>query len=85
MRRPGIREPNGTRYFPVADEPLARRAFGLRLTLLMLLIEELDLDLRERQDGCEITDREAEPLTLALELTQEEGVIERPVAYVTAV
>ena len=48
---------SGTRYFPEFIEELARRSFGLHLSLLFHLIEELNIDLLERADDENFTEK----------------------------
>jgi hypothetical protein len=65
-----------TRYFPVFDEGLARRSFGLHLLLIMHVIEEMSIDLAEQQNADGFTEREGDAINLALQIMRDEKMIE---------
>jgi len=67
---------SGTRYFPAFVEELARRSFGLHLTLTIRLIEEMRIDQRKKYGDDEFTEREVEAVNLAVQLMITEGVLE---------
>lgn len=67
---------SGTRYFPAFVEELARRSFGLHLTLTLRFIEELSIDLHEQHGDDAFTEREAEAIDVAVRLMIAEGVLE---------
>jgi hypothetical protein len=67
---------SGTRYFPAFDEGVARRCFGLHISLTFRLIEELNIDLIQRDSDEQLTEREIEAINLALQLMQLEGMVE---------
>ncbi|HZR73457.1 hypothetical protein [Bradyrhizobium sp.] len=65
-----------TRYFPEADEGLARRSFALHLYMMIRLIEELNLDLEERHPDHVVTEDERAALNRAVMLMVEERLFE---------
>jgi hypothetical protein len=66
---------SGTRYFPALVEELARRSFALHLVLTLQLIEEMNIDLRERYGDDGFTEREVEAVNLAVQLMITEGML----------
>lgn len=63
----------GTRFFPAFETDLVRRSFSLHLLIMLQIMAEMEADYQEQGlRGFEQEDHEA--LTLAIELTQAEGM-----------
>jgi len=65
----------GTRYFPICDREIARKAFGLHLIFTLEFITELSIDHSDRH-GCEFTKDDINALTLANQILINEGILE---------
>jgi hypothetical protein len=64
-----------TRHFPVFEEGMAKRFYGLHLYLTIRVIEELSIDHSRQQLGA-FTLREIEAIDLAIALMVQEGILE---------
>ena len=65
-----------SRHFPVFDEHVARRLFGLHIHLTVRLIEQLSNDFSKTHPGA-FTSREIEAIDQVINLMIQEKILER--------